>query len=124
MPKLTKTMMISAIFAAAATPALAQDVEKIVEPVPTAEADFMTSDLDQDGALDRDEFVTFAVMRKESGDAVFTEIVRAGDYDAKFIAHDHDANGSISTEELGHGEKKSEEFEPMIKPEAETPEME
>jgi len=101
---LSLTALTSAVFVAA--PAFAQDTKVVIEPVPDQiSADFTAADLDQDSALNADEFVTFAVMRAEGGDESFKDVVLSGEYDTKFNAHDKDASGGVSVEELGHADK-------------------
>ena len=116
--KTLTTIAIAALFAA---PAFAQDADEglILDIAPNIVAsDFTSADLDQDGSLNADEFVTFAVMRAEDGDEAFTDIVMGGEYDATFAAHDTDASGGIEPSELGvHGEETAEPE--MVEPELE-----
>lgn len=102
----TLTTLASLTIAASlfASTAFAQDAEQspMIEPTPTTEAlHFASSDLDQDGVLNADEFVTFAVMQAESGNKDFQDVVVSGEYKPKFTAHDTDASGGLSPEELG-----------------------
>ncbi len=100
--KTLTTIAIATLFAA---PVFAQDTQEspMIEVTPaSAETHFASADLDQDGALNADEFVTFAVMQAESGDEGFKDVVLSGEYDTKFAAHDKDASGGITVEELGH----------------------
>jgi len=63
--KTLTTIAIAALFAA---PAFAQDADEglILDTSPdTVTTDFASADLDQNGSLNADEFVTFAVMRAE-----------------------------------------------------------
>lgn len=94
------TMTAAALFAA---PAFAQDdAAPLLDTSPdTMATDFAAADLDQDGALNSDEFVTFAVMRAESGESDYTDLVLGGEYEAKFTMHDADASGGLTVEELG-----------------------
>ena len=98
-----KTMMTLTAAALLAAPALAQDdAEPILDTSPdTVATDFSAADLDQDGALNSDEFVTFAVMRAESGEADYKDLVLGGEYNDKFTMHDADASGGLTLEELG-----------------------
>jgi len=97
--KLLTTLSIAAIVASSA---IAQDEAEIVEPtLNMASDDFTSADLDQDGALNADEFITFAVMRAEGGNETFKDIVLSGEYNTKFLAYDADASGGLSIEELG-----------------------
>jgi len=107
--KLMTTLTVAALFAAPA--AFAQDETPILDTAPdTVETDFNAADLDQDGSLNADEFVTFSVMRAEGGDEAFKDLVLSGEYDAKFAAHDADASGGIDSAEIGgHSED-------MVKP--------
>jgi len=64
MPKFTlKTLLVTAAIGGITIPAIAQ-VTRITEPVnvPTRsiDADFVLADADEDGGLDRNEFVSFA----------------------------------------------------------------
>jgi len=105
--KTLTAVTIAALFAASAFAG-----EQQTEMAPdTFAADFASADLDQDGALNSDEFVTFAVMRAEGGDEAFKDIVLSGEYDTKFTAHDKDASGGLDAEELGHTEKAPSDME-------------
>jgi len=98
--KTLTTIAIATLFAA---PAFAQDGDAgfILDTSPnTVATDFASADLDQDGSLNADEFVTFAVMRAEAGDETFKDIVMGGEYDATFNAHDADASGGVELSEL------------------------
>lgn len=116
-----KTLTTIAIAALFAVPTFAQDADEglILDTSPdTITTDFASADLDQDGSLNADEFVTFAVMRAEGGDEVFKDIVMGGEYDATFAAHDADASGGIEASELAiHAGEKSEPE--MMEPEGE-----
>ncbi len=117
--KTLTTIAIAALFAA---PAFAQDAEEgtsILDTSPdTVATDFAAADLDQDGSLNADEFVTFAVMRAEAGDETFKDIVMGGEYDATFTAHDADASGGIEAAELAaHADDMSDTE--MMEPEGE-----
>ena len=107
--KTLTTIAIATLFAA---PVFAQDEDagSILDTSPdTVATDFASADLDQDGSLNADEFVTFAVMRAEDGDETFKDIVMGGEYDATFTAHDADASGGIEMSELTtHDEMKVE----------------
>ena len=108
-------ILTTAAFAAMAftSPAFAQDTDiaaaqEIETSLATPETDFTSADLNQDDVLSADEFVTYAVMRAEAGDADFTAMVLAGDYDTKFTAHDADASGDLNASELGHAEAEAD----------------
>jgi len=121
-----KTLTTMAIATFITTPVFAQDAEQgeIFDTAPDAVAsDFASADLDQDGGLNADEFVTFAVMRAKGGDEAFKDIVMGGEYGTIFQAHDADASGSIEANELTrHHQEKSEpeilepETEDIIEP--------
>ena len=116
--KTLTTIAIAALFAA---PAFAQDAGEglVLDIAPdVVTSNFASADLDLDGSLNADEFVTFAVMRAEDGDEAFKDVVMGGEYDATFVAHDADASGSIEPSELAiHGDETAE-------PEMEEPESE
>lgn len=107
--KTLTTIAIATLFAA---PAFAQDADQgsiFESSSETVTANFASSDLDQNGSLNADEFVTFAVMRAENGDEAFKDIVMGGEYDATFKAHDADASGGIEVTELtSHGDVNPE----------------
>lgn len=115
--KTLTTLAIAALFAA---PAFAQDADQgsnFETPPETVMTNFASADLDQDGSLNADEFVTFAVMRAEAGDETFKDVVMGGEYKATFAAHDSDASGGVDVIELGvHSDMKpdSELMEPDV----------
>ena len=121
------TILSAALVAAFAAPAFAQTVE--VEPVPemlgAIDTHFTSADIDQDGALSADEFVTYAVMKAEDGDEAMRTLVVSGDYDRAFADHDTDASATLTPNELVKetaDETMSDGFEPLemeIKPETE-----
>ena len=119
--KTLTTIAIATLFAA---PAIAQDAAEeltIDAAVNTVASDFLSADLDQNGGLNADEFVTFAVMRAEDGDDAFKDVVLSGEYAPKFAAHDMDASGSIEMSELG-AQEASDSMSPDMEPEAMEPE--
>ena len=113
MPKVTiKTVFLTvAIGGSIGSTAFAQTT-KITEPVnvPTrvVDAGFVAADVNQDGSLDRDEFVNFAVIKSDAGDEKYRNIVSSGEFDKKFAVHDHDADGKITVDEMGLLKDKSE----------------
>ena len=113
-----KTLTTIAIAAFFTVPAFAQDAqpEVVFDPIsdPVA-ADFAAADLDQDGSLNADEFVSFAVMRAEDGDEAFRDVVMGGEYNVTFKSHDADASGGIEPSELAvHTDDTPEIKEPEI----------
>lgn len=99
-----KTILTITAVSLFAGSACAQDTDygsATTELAATMEADFNAADLDQDSALNADEFVSFAVMRAESGEAAYADLVLSGDYETTFAAHDADASGTLSAQELG-----------------------
>jgi len=98
-----KTLMMFAATALFAMPAIAQDdvMSEKEESPRSIGADFSAADLDQDGALSSDEFVTFSVMRAENGEAEYKDLVLGGEYSAKFNMHDADASGGLTLSEVG-----------------------
>lgn len=113
-----KTLTTIAIATLFAPPAFAQDADQgsNFEASPDRVAtSFSSADLDQDGGLNADEFVTFAVMRAEDGDETFKDIVLGGEYDATFAAYDSDASDHIEVTELtAHSDMKSEHEPPEL----------
>jgi len=119
MPKITlKTVLILTAMGSVAATATAQ-VTKITEPVnvPTraVDADFVVADINQDGSLDRDEFVSFAVIKSDAGNDKFRAIVTSGEFDKKFAVHDHDADGKITAAEMGHADKMADKAKDKMK---------
>lgn len=109
-----KTLAVITVTALLAAPAFAQDAgaqdpgiqnateEQATELAPdNLTADYTVADLDQNGSLNTDEFVTFAVMRGDGGDEGYKDVVLAGNFDATFNKHDVDQSGSIEMSELG-----------------------
>jgi len=111
------THKVTAAFAATAIATLglsftacAQDTT-IVEPVPATDNNvFNAADINTNGQLDREEFVAFAVMKADEGDADFAEVRENGTYDDKFNAHDANADGALTPDEVA----------PKAAPESET----
>ena len=98
-----KTLTILTTVAFLTVPAVAQDAgsDTIFKAAnDTVASDFTSADLDQNGSLNADEFVTFAVMRAEDGEESFKDIVIGGEYTVAFTAHDKDASGSLEPAEL------------------------
>ena len=118
--KTLTTITVAVLFTASA---MAQDAETspIIEAVTTlATGDFRSSDLDQDGSLNADEFVSFAVMRAEAGDEALKDVVISGEYLARFVAQDADASGSIELSEIA--DATPETAEPVeVTPKADVP---
>lgn len=112
MLKLTKLTLAASIFAVATTSAaFAQDTAEPMSDAPKAVDIFTAADVDADGALDRDEFISFVVMKSDAGDADYSAVKISGEYDNHFNTKDYNADGLLTVEEV-----KS----PMDKP-AETP---
>lgn len=124
-----KTLTIFTIATVLAAPAFAQeaDPDAMFDPSPESVAvDFMSSDLDENGSLNADEFVTFAAMRADDGEESFKDLVVGGEYRAAFAAYDTDASGSLESAELSvQGAPKSDpevsekEEDSVITPETE-----
>ena len=103
MPKSTHlTMAATAFVLAASTAGFAQDETVDARPAPVIkQVDIFTSaDIDADGALDRDEFVSFVVMTSDAGDPDYSSIKLAGTYDDHFNTKDYNADGLLTAEEL------------------------
>ncbi|MEM7730317.1 MAG: hypothetical protein AAF311_13795 [Pseudomonadota bacterium] len=58
------------------------------------------ADLDLDGTLDPDEFVSYSVAMAQAGDDAAGALVTAGDYDAHFRKLDTDEDGRLTEVEL------------------------
>ncbi len=99
--KLTTTAVVTAIATLGLSfSACAQDTT-IVEPVPATDDNvFNAADINTNGQLDREEFVAFAVMKADEGDADFAEVREQGTYDDKFNAHDANADGALTPDEV------------------------
>lgn len=106
--KTLTTIAITTFFAGSAIAQDAMDVPK-TDTTETLITDFTAADLDQDGSLNADEFVSFAVMRAEDGDEGFRDVVLAGEYSGKFAAYDADASGGVDVTELGASEKMEQD---------------
>jgi len=101
MPKLTKLSLATAALILAVTPtAFAQSDTAEVAPEAQVVDIFTSADIDADGALDRDEFVSFVVMKSDAGDADYKAVKLSGDYDNHFNTKDYNADGLLTSEEL------------------------
>lgn len=98
---LTKlTFAATALMLAAATSTYAQDEAPVMRlDVKTVDV-FTSADVDADGALDRDEFVSFVVMQSDAGYADYAVIKLSGAYDDHFNMKDYNADGLLTAEEL------------------------
>ncbi len=101
MPKLTKLHIAKALLILAISPAaFAQDDTPKIMPEIQIVDSFASADIDADGALDRDEFVSFVVMKSDEGDAEFKSIKISGEYDNHFNTKDYNADGLLTAQEL------------------------
>ncbi|WP_026942313.1 CREC-EF hand family protein [Hellea balneolensis] len=101
MPNLTKlTFATTLLILTGSLAAHAQDNAPVVEPDTKAVDIFASADIDADGALDRDEFVSFVVMKSEDGKAEYSAIKLSGAYDDHFNVKDYNADGLLTEEEL------------------------
>jgi len=114
---MTKTTIVATAMLFAATPAVfAQDAEpEVSPPVETVDV-FTAADVDADGALDRDEFVSYVVMQSDAGDVDYTGLKLSGEYDNAFNTKDYNADGLLSAEELTmpEGDDAIETPEPSV----------
>ncbi|MEP1229144.1 MAG: hypothetical protein ABJG88_00565 [Litorimonas sp.] len=106
MPNMTiKTLFLTASICGLTTSTALAQISELTESVnvPTriVDADFVTADINQDGSLDRDEFVSFAVMKSEAGDEKYQDVVSSGLFNKKFAVHDHNADEKITADEMG-----------------------
>ena len=101
MPNLTKLFIATAtLMLAICSTAFAQDdTPDVTAKVQTPNA-FTSADINADGALDRDEFVSFVVMKSEEGYADYSSIKLSGEYDNHFNTTDYNADGLLTAEEL------------------------
>ena len=75
MLKLTKlTIATTTLLLAISPAAFAQDDARNIAPDIQIVDSFISADIDADGALDRDEFVSFVVMKSDEGDADYKSI--------------------------------------------------
>ena len=101
MPKLTKlTIAATAIMLAISPAAFAQDNSPDLTPETQIVDIFASADIDASGALDRDEFISFVVMKSDTGDTEYKAIKISGEYDNHFNTKDYNADGLLTTEEL------------------------
>jgi len=101
MPKLSKlSITITALMLAVSPTAFAQDDTPELTPEVQTVDSFTSADIDSDGALDRDEFVSFVVMKSDEGDADYKAIKISGEYDNHFNTKDYNADGLLTAEEL------------------------
>jgi len=101
MPKLSKLSLItSTIMMAISSAAFAQDDTPEMTPEVQIVDSFTSADIDADGALDRDEFVSFVVMKSDEGEADYKAIKISGEYDNHFNTKDYNADGLLTAEEL------------------------
>jgi len=118
MPKLSKLSLItSALMLAISPAAFAQDDTPEMTPEVQNIDSFTSADIDADGALDRDEFVSFVVMKSDEGEADYEAIKNSGEYDNHFNTKDYNADGLLTAEEL----KLDGEDNPEVMPKDEAP---
>lgn len=113
MPKLTKLSIATAAFILAAAPVtFAQDDTPEMMPEIQIVDSFTSADIDADGALSRDEFISFVVMKSDEGDADYKSIKISGEYDNHFNTKDYNADGLLTAEELKMPEAEESEAQP------------
>jgi len=118
MPKLTKiSIAITGLMLAISPAAYAQDDTPDVTSEVQVVDSFTSADIDADGALDRDEFVSYVVMKSDEGDADYQSIKISGEYDNHFNTKDYNADGLLTAEELNDPEADA----PDVAPEEEAP---
>ncbi len=86
--------------------AVAQDAEPLMEEPVVIDA-FTAADNDADGALTRDEFVAFVVVKADAGDVDYRGVKLSGEYDNAFNTKDYNADGLLTAEELKPLEEES-----------------
>lgn len=77
--------------------ASAQEAE--VKPT-IQDTNFLAADINANGELDREEFVSFAVMKAAEGHKEFVLVRENGSYDDAFDKYDSNADGAITPDEL------------------------
>lgn len=103
---LTLTMLIPALVSSAlAISTNAQEAE--VEPT-VQDTNFLAADINANGELDREEFVSFAVMKAAEGHKDFVLVRENGSYDDAFDQHDSNADGVFSPDELASVDAKGD----------------
>ncbi len=101
MQKLTKLSIVtSGLLVAFSQTALAQDDTPQMMPEVQVVDSFTAADIDADEALDRDEFISFVVMKSDEGDAEYKSIKISGEYDNHFNTKDYNADGLLTAQEL------------------------
>jgi hypothetical protein len=101
MPKLTKlTITTTALILVSAPFAFAQDDTPDLKSEMQSVDIFTSADIDADGALDRDEFISFVVMKSDTGDTDYKAVKISGEYDNHFNTKDYNADGLLTAEEL------------------------
>ncbi|MDB2437748.1 hypothetical protein N9W89_03455 [Hellea sp.] len=103
MPKSTRlTIAATAALLVLSPAAFAQDkTSEITSSPEIAQIDiFKAADADADGALNRNEFISFVAMKSDIGDADYSSIKLAGSYDDHFNTKDYNADGLLRAEEL------------------------
>ncbi|WP_371396042.1 hypothetical protein [Fretibacter rubidus] len=102
MPKMTfiRPLLILALTGGSATVACAAnpDMAASDEPVKTA---FESADVDQNGMLNRGEFIAYVEAKAAEGDEAHAALVATGDYDLAFAERDLNADGALNKGELG-----------------------
>jgi len=119
MPKLTKLSLATAALVLAVAPAaIAQDDTPELTPDVQIVDAFASADIDADGALDRDEFVSFVVIKSDAGDLDYKAMKLSGEYDDHFNTKDYNADGLLTAEELTAVKNHSDD---TVKPEMDAP---
>lgn len=120
MPKLTKlTIATTALILATGPVAFAQDDTPEMKPDTQMVDIFTSADIDADGALDRDEFISFVVMKSDTGDVDYKAVKISGEYDNHFNTKDYNADGLLTAEELAA--PAEEPAEEAVQPDMEAP---
>lgn len=76
--------------------------DKPTDPAPTA---FEAADVDQNGCLNRGEFMAYAEAKAGEGDPVYADLVASADYDLAFAERDLNADGMVDRGELGENQE-------------------
>jgi len=105
MQTLKPIIYLSFVFAlTGGSQAYGQDAEPVTDNPATEPAiidAFTAADSNADGALNREEFTAFVLVKADSGDLDYKGVKLSGEYDNHFNTKDYNADGLLTAEELG-----------------------
>ena len=102
MPKMIfiRPLLTLALIGSSATVACAANPDSVPQGA------FESADVDQNGILNRGEFVAYVAAKASEGDDVYAALVATGDYDLAFAERDLNADGALDKGELGEGDNR------------------